>query len=675
MDESQSAARQGEMFAATRKTAGGSGRKRSSAGSSTRKSGKATTRKSTKVTPRKKAKAPPRTKAKVTTRKKAKVTTRKKTKAKPRKSVRATTQKSVKAGARKRKTGGGTQLALIEAGGSTVAPERGGQLELAAIEQFDPEPEAVPEARPAAAEAGPKQPGRRRSAAQMAAGQRAISVSEFFTKNRHLLGFDNPAKALLTTIKEAVDNSLDACEEAGILPDLEISIVPLADDRYRVVVQDNGPGIVRAQIPRIFGQLLYGSKFHTLKQARGQQGIGISAAGMYGQLTTGRPVVIESRTGKDRDAHHFEIQIDTQKNAPVIIKDEVTQWEAEHGLRVELDIEATYKRGRKSVDGYVEMTALANPHARIVYRPPVGEPLRYDRVAFELPPEPKAIKPHPHGIELGILMRMLSQTKSRNVRGFLQSDFSRVSARVADDIVKAAGIGASMSPRRVHRDAAEKLYQAIGKTKIMSPPTNCLSPIGEEQIMAGLRTYVDAEFMTAITRSPAVYRGNPFQIEVGLAYGGDLAADELAQVMRFANRVPLLYQPGACAISRSIVQTNWRSYGTQQSRGALPTGPLVVMVHIASAWVPFTSESKEAIAGYPEIVKEIKLALQICGRRLGMHIRRGQRLRDEEKKQSYIQQYIPHVGIALREILDLTEGQERKVVDTLTGTLERSRKM
>ncbi len=517
---------------------------------------------------------------------------------------------------------------------------------------------------------------RRRSAREMAARQRSISVSEFFTKNRHLLGFDNPSKALLTTIKEAVDNSLDACEEAGILPDIEVAIVQLAEDRYRVSVTDNGPGIVKNQVPRVFGELLYGSKFHTLKQARGQQGIGISAAGMYGQLTTGRPVSIISRTGPKSPAHLFQIQIDTRKNQPVIIKDEEIEWDdVEHGTRVELEIEATYKRGKRSVDGYIEMTALANPHARFVYRPPLDDAVRYDRVAQELPPEPKEIKPHPHGVELGILMKMLSQTPARNVKGFLQGDFSRVSGKVAEEILAAAGLRPSTSPRRVHRDAAERLYKAIGTVKIMAPPTNCLSPIGEEDVLAGLRKQFDAEFFTAQTRPPAVYRGNPFQVEVGIAYGGALGADELATLLRFANRVPLLYQPGACAITKSVMATNWRGYQVQQSRGALPTGPLVVMVHIASSWVPFTSESKEAIAGYPEIVKEIKLALQLCGRRLAAHIRRGQKLRDAEKKRSYIESYLPHVGIALREILGLSDRQEKRVVDRLTDTLERSRKL
>ena len=201
----------------------------------------------------------------------------------------------------------------------------------------------------------------------MAERQREISVSEFFSKNRHLLGFDNPQKALLTAIKEAVDNSLDACEEAGILPALKVEIQQLAEDRFRIAVEDNGPGIVKAQIPKIFGKLLYGSKFHTLKQARGQQGIGISAAGMYGLLTTGKSIVITSRTGQDKPAHYYEIQIDTRKNAPQIIIDKVVEWEPQHGTRVEIELIGTYKKGRHSVDDYIRQTAIANPHCEIFY--------------------------------------------------------------------------------------------------------------------------------------------------------------------------------------------------------------------------------------------------------------------------------------------------------------------
>src|SRR5438477_3210830 len=251
------------------------------------------------------------------------------------------------------------------------------------------------------------------TAVEMGARQREISVSEFFTKNRHLLGFDNPRKALLTCVKEAVDNALDACEEAGILPDVVIKVEVAANGeaappasqatRFRITVTDNGPGIVRQQIPPIFAKLLYGSKFHRLRQSRGQQGIGISAAGMYGQLTTGKPVGLTSRIGKGKPAHHFQIQIDTRKNQPEVVKDEVVAWEHDHGTGVEIELEGIYKKGRRSVDDYVEQTALANPHATIAYRTPKNETIRYERVAAELPKEALEIKPHPHGVELGAL--------------------------------------------------------------------------------------------------------------------------------------------------------------------------------------------------------------------------------------------------------------------------------
>src|SRR6267142_2348334 len=501
------------------------------------------------------------------------------------------------------------------------------------------------------------------TATDLAEKQREISVSEFFTKNRHLLGFDSPAKALLTTVKEAVDNALDACEEAGILPDLVIVISEITETRYRVVVQDNGPGIVKAQIPRIFGQLLYGSKFHTLRQARGQQGIGISAAGMYGQLTTGKPnqpVIVSER------------ELDSKGPEPDKEKRAVAR-AFEQGTRVELEIEATYKKGRHSVDGYIEQTAMANPHASVTYVAPDGERHEYPRVAKELPKPPLEIKPHPHGVELGILLKMLHESKARNVVSFLHGEFSRVSGPVAEEIAKSAGLPLTMSPLKAAREQAESLYKAIQATKLMAPQSNVLSPIGEELLLEGLKKQITADFYAATSRSPAVYRGNPFLVEAALAYGG-LPGDELATMIRFANRVPLLYQQSACAITKSVIQTTWKNYGIQQSRGALPMAPMVLMVHIASVWVPFTSESKEAVASYPEIMKEIKLALQDVGRKLGLYIRRGLREADAEKKRSYIEKYIPHIGIALQEILGIDDKRKEKVCATLKDTLERSRK-
>ena len=517
--------------------------------------------------------------------------------------------------------------------------------------------------------------GTRRTAQELAKGQREISISEFFTKNRHLLGFDSPRKALLTTIKEAVDNSLDACEEGGILPAIRVVITEvIKEERYRVVVEDNGPGIVREQVPKIFGKLLYGSKFHRLKMSRGQQGIGISAAAMYGQLTTGKPAIIISKISPKKPAIRYELMIDTKKNEPQVISEEACDWNGEHGTRVEIELEARYQRGRTSVDAYIEQTAITNPHVYIVYIPPDGDPREYPRVTLKMPVESKEIMPHPHGIELGMLIRMLQDTQARNLKGFLTSEFSRVSARVASQIIEAAKLEDRNRPSRIARQEAENLYRAIQGVKIMNPPTDCVSPIGEELLIKSLKGEFEADFYTAVTRPPSVYRGNPFIVEAGVAYGGDIKEEGAIRLLRFANRVPLLYQQSACAVFKAVAGTSWRPYGLSQPGGALPTGPAIVVVHVASVWVPFTSESKEAIAHYPEILKELKLALQGCGRKMSHHISRRRKEAEAARKRSYIELYIPHIGIGLREILGLNERQESSVVERLTDMLHHSRK-
>jgi DNA topoisomerase VI subunit B len=527
----------------------------------------------------------------------------------------------------------------------------------------------------AQAKAGTLQPRGAVSAVEMGARQREISVSEFFTKNRHLLGFDSPRKALLTCVKEAVDNALDAAEEAGILPDVVVKIEVAASNgaappppsqatRFRVTVIDNGPGIVRHQIPPIFAKLLYGSKFHRLRMSRGQQGIGISAAGMYAQLTTGKPVQITSRTTARSPAHYFEVQIDTKKNEPRIFENKKIDWENHRGTQVTLEIEGRYQKGRASVDEYLEQVAIANPHVTLVYHTPEGETREYPRTIHELPPQPREIKPHPYGIEFGILLRMLHDTRSHSLAGFLAGDFSRVSPSVAQEICRTAKLSPDARPRNIHGEDAEALYKAIQSTRIMAPPSNSISPIGEKAILHGLYKQIKGEFYTAVTRPPAVYRGNPFVIEAGLAYGKgpdqaatipDVAAvplaegeqreddDELARVIRYANRAPLLYQQSACATFKAVLDTAWRTYGVAQSRGALPAGPMVVFVHMASVWVPFTSESKEAIADYDEIRKEIKLALQECGRRLGVFLRRRERAKSEFRRRNIFELYIEEV--------------------------------
>lgn len=603
--------------------------------------------------------------------------------------------------------------------GAKAEPVKARARAKAAAPVATPEPEAelaLPVEAPAAVERTPR---RRATAEQMATKQREISISEFFTKNRHLLGFDNPSKALLTTIKEAVDNSLDACEEAGILPELTIEVRDLAlnakgegeltkgEGRFVVVVEDNGPGIVKAQVPKIFGKLLYGSKFHRLKQSRGQQGIGISAAAMYGQLTTGRPIRVTSRTGKARPAHLFEIQIDTRKNDPTVVADEALEdWHQEHGTRVELEIVADWRTGQRFVNRYVEHTALANPHATVHYLRPRAEKLTFPRATDELPKEAQEIKPHPHGVELGALMLMASESKSHDVKGFLQTAFSRVSPPVAGEILKNSGLKERLRPREIGGDRilAEKLHKGILATRIMAPSTGCLSPIGDELMRRGLVSFLsvietegpEAEdgqldldtaakkpgkrrgkgavaeapppvpeataeegvekikghnyFIATVTRPPKVYRGNPFQVEVGLAYGGSWPADKTIELFRFANRVPLLFQKSACGMTEAIVKTDWRNYLLSQPKGSLPVGPMALLVHIASVWVPFTSEAKEALAHYPEIVREIQLAAQECGRKLATFIRKKQHADYQAQRRSIFELYIEEVADAIHKI-------------------------
>ena len=587
-------------------------------------------------------------------------------------------------------------------------------------------------------------PAKRRTTAKaMAAKQRDISVSEFFAKNRHLLGFDNPRKALLTTVKEAVDNSLDACEEAGILPEIWVHVEQTGNNRYKIGVQDNGPGILKKQIPLIFGKLLYGSKFHRLRQSRGQQGIGISAAGMYGVQTTGKPVKILSKVSVRKPAHYYEIQIDTKKNQPRIlngrgdgvdippgdkgatyIEKHGIEWVDEpHGTRVTIELEAKFVRGRGGVDEYLQQTAIANPHVALHYLDPDNYQYDYDRSTADLPREPKEIKPHPYGVELGLLAAMVEEAEAMTLSEFFRTKFSRVTPGVAKKICQTAGVSTRSNTRKVGRREADLLYQAIQKTRISAPGTDCICPIGEDLILKGLHEVVPGEFYTAATRPPAVYRGNPFQIEVGLAYGGtaptqnvtkDLllelleetdartvrqfliytfnglgteSADKIIkaaaiatrqtpsklkpkeiekflsamknvnisdgqtmEVMRYANRVPLQFQQSACAITQTVTGTNWRSYGLSQSRGSLPRGPVSLMVHIASVWVPFTSESKEAIASYPEIQKEIRLGLQAVGRKLGMYLRRRLKVKQQTDRRGVFLRYLKEVSTAVSEI-------------------------
>ncbi len=505
-----------------------------------------------------------------------------------------------------------------------------------------------------------------KTAEQLAVEQKEISISEFFEKNKHLLGFDNPVKALLMAVKEAVDNSLDACEEAGILPEITVKLKETGEDKFKLLVQDNGPGIVREQVPRIFGKLLYGSKFHRLRQSRGQQGIGISAVLLYSQLTTGSPFRVWTKTEGGKSVSYFELFIDTLKNEPKIVKEELQDdGLGDHGVKIEMDILGRYRK-TQSVDDYLRQTSISNPFAKITYSAPDGTKIIFQRTA-EMPTPPREMKPHPYGVEFGILLRMLASSKSRTLQAFLINEFSSVGAQTAKEICKASKVNPDKKPGELVHEEIDKLLNAMQKVKIQRPPLDCLSPIGDAELEKRLKKdYPDAEFIRALTREPEVYRGNPFQIEIAIVYGGDLKPDEQMEVIRIANRVPLLYQAGACATTESVKEVEWKRYGLQQQTNSLPTGPVILMIHMSSTWVPFISESKEAIASYPDIVKEMKLAIQDAARELGRYLSGKRRAGEQKRRMQIFERYAPEIAEAVSK---LTGSNQKEVEGKLKNFL------
>ena len=698
-------------------------------------------------------------------------------------------------------------------------------------------------------------------AEELAESQRSISIAEFFEKNKHMLGFDSEARALVTAVKEAVDNSLDACEEASILPDIYVEIEELGN-YYRLVVEDNGPGITKKQIPKVFGKLLYGSRFHVREQNRGQQGIGISAAVLYSQLTSGKPAKITSRTKGGVEAEYFELIIDTDTNEPEIDVEESASWDRPHGTRIELEMEGNM-RARNQLHDYIKHTAVVNPHARIELREPDAH-IKSERATDQLPEETEEIRPHPHGVELGTLIKMLDGTDSYSISGFLQGEFTRVGGKtsdsvidnfrdrhygremawrppqshedasvsdaveavvankgadateefarrlddaldgydrvayhqiaalvddIADDVeakydktfgstvrekaveaawdavlgrtgeggsgdedgdgeletlrsdlyalvdeatstrkddatvegladrlaakfVEAGGrhrvtrddlaefvrrsadateeyddatfgdtarenvvealwdaaVGVPDDPPKVtetanDRDTASELLEAMRATDIIAPPTDCLAPITANLIEEGLKKEFDAEFYAASTRDASVHGGDPFIVEAGIAYGGELEEGSSAEVMRFANRVPLVYQRGACATTDVVKSINWRNYNLNQPGGSgIPTDAAVIMVHIASTNVPFTSESKDAVANIPELESEIELAVREAARELKSFLKKRRSMQQRRKKQDKLATILPEMAEKLTEV---TGRDELNIDDSL----------
>ena len=239
-----------------------------------------------------------------------------------------------------------------------------------------------------------------------------ISPSEFFYRNRDLAGFSNPTRSLYTAVREFVENSLDACDHSGILPNIHMIIKAVDPEKpdpkqYILTVKDNGPGIPSKHVPLAFGTVLYGSKFG-LKQARGMFGLGATMAILYGQITTNKSVKVKSNEdGKTR--YDFEMLLDIQKNKPVILKTEEKS-SSEQGLSVSICLEGDYSKAGTKIRDYVYQTSLITPYATISFDDPKGEKFHHKAIIRAMPPAPTIIAPHPYGIDVETIRRMLVDT-------------------------------------------------------------------------------------------------------------------------------------------------------------------------------------------------------------------------------------------------------------------------
>ena len=502
-------------------------------------------------------------------------------------------------------------------------------------------------------------------AEKMAANQKQVAISEFFEKNKHFLGFDTLNRALITAVKEAVDNALDACEEARILPDIivKISKIDNKKDILQVEIEDNGPGIPRASIAKVFGQLLFGSRFHAIRQSRGQQGIGITGVVMYSQLTTGDPTHVESKIAKEATAVSVDIGLDTRKNKAIKSNQDRIDWgEKVHGLRIRTTMKAKYQRGRQSVWQYLRMTSIVNPHADIMFIDPDGEKHHWQRVTERLPGRVEAIKPHPKGIELGQLQRLCSESTESRMTTFLRRTFSGVSQRAAKELCEVSELEEKLKPKSLSAQQVRALLEAFqgerqlkGKSvKLLNPPTSCLSPIEELLIKKGLSKTIDSKFVTTMTRAPSVAQGNPFQVEVGLIFGEGMTADKPVEILRFANRVPLMYQQGGCLLTKAIESVDWRQYGLDQAGGrGVPKGPAAILVHLASTNVQFTSEAKEALSDNETVMEEARKAMLEMGRGLRKHLEKQKKMGKTKEKFELINDIIPAIAEKSASLLEL----------------------
>lgn len=495
-----------------------------------------------------------------------------------------------------------------------------------------------------------------------------VGVVEFFRRNLHMLGYSGSIRSFTTLIHEYVTNGLDACEEGGIMPEIKVHIKELGDKHYLISVEDNGTGIPESYIPKLFGRMLTGTKFHRYVQQRGQQGIGSVGAMLFSQMTTGQPIKIVSSTG-DGEIVTVVMEVDVKRNQAKIHETDKRggKWRGTKIVAEYKDIR--YTRGEQGPYEYLRRTSIANPHAKITLVEPDGTKTIWDRVSNKLPKMPKEMKPHPKGVIADDVRMMAHSTQARKLRSFLEREFSRVSKIKVDEIEKMSGVDMDIDPHLLTHEHAEKIVDAFKKIDFYAPPSDGLVPIGEKYIEKSFADIIKPEFMAVVERSPSVYSGGiPFIIEVGLAYGGGAGrqgTENSLEIMRFANRVPLVFDAGGCLLNNAVRAVEWKRYEISD----LDKAPLTIFINLISPHVPYTSAGKLAIAMEDDIMDEVRFALMEAGRKLKTHLRKLRRSKVSAKKREILERYVPEVADALSYLT----GKPKKKLETKIEDLVKSR--
>lgn len=511
------------------------------------------------------------------------------------------------------------------------------------------------------------------------------STAEYFAKNLQQVGFSSPIKAVLTTLKEAVDNSLDACESSEILPELEIEIVKVGvgstknTDLIKIVVEDNGPGIEAEDLAKVFGEYLASSKFGRGQCSRGQQGIGISAATTWAQMTNAKGVQVLSKTKNMRKSISAQVDVDIKTNTGTLKNKDMLDWKNKnHGVRVEFLIDGRIQlNGDGGLLTYIEGTALLNPHVSMKYKLAEADWVTTERVSTQTPEIPEATLPHPHTFKLGEFITHATLYGKLPLSKFLKTGFSRISDQSIKDFIK-AGMPKNLVEKPItslSEEEFKKVFQAIQATELMAPSTKSVLTVGEEALSKSINRLGKVDFFSVMTRKPTICDFKPVVVEVALARFIDRGDNEQpVQLLRFANRVPLQFDKSGCAITWAIESVNWKSYGLAQPKDSLPLGSYVFAVSVVSPFIKFKNASKETIDASEELVEEIRRALMQAGQKLSRHIKHEMKEADLERKLAHIEQFGPILVEKLVLIAGASDARRKKAEEGLKKILGRDSK-